>query len=66
MLFRSYETGVFCRDRRETWESKGGLSLQEKAEREAERIIQQTEVPGLTDEQTRELDKIEKRIFREA
>jgi trimethylamine---corrinoid protein Co-methyltransferase len=58
-----YETGVFCRDRRETWESKGALPLQEKAEFEAERIIKQTEVPELTEEQTRELDKIERRVL---
>lgn len=58
-----YETVLFCRDRRETWEAKGGLALQDKAAREAETIIARTEVPALSPDQSRELDRIERSLL---
>lgn len=58
-----YEPEIFCRVQRELWESRGALPLAEVAEQEAERIISGVTVSGLSNEQARELDKLESALY---
>jgi trimethylamine---corrinoid protein Co-methyltransferase len=58
-----WEPSIFCRDRRETWERKGSLPLQEAAGRRAEEIIDTVEPPALAEDKLKALDEIERRFI---
>lgn len=63
--FRSeiHESPLFCRKQRENWEADGALTLQEAAENRALELIEASEPPSLTEEQHKELDRIERKFL---
>ena len=58
-----YEPAILCRSPREVWEGRGALSLAKVAEQEAERIISRVKIPELSEDQIRELDRLERKMY---
>ncbi|MBW7996375.1 MAG: hypothetical protein FVQ81_07390 [Candidatus Glassbacteria bacterium] len=58
-----HESPLFCRKQRENWEADGAFPLQEVVEKRAEELIESARPPSLSEEQTRELDRIEQKYF---
>ncbi|MEA1996444.1 MAG: trimethylamine methyltransferase family protein, partial [Gemmatimonadota bacterium] len=56
------ESSFLCRERRDKWEEKGSLPLQEVAARRAEEILAEESGLGLDSSRLAELEKIEKRF----